>query len=181
MGIFGKLFGKQEPVKAEAPKAEKKEEVVYGPEFVIASPMKGQVLPLSEVQDEVFSSGMLGKGIAVDPSEGKVIAPVDGEVATLFPTKHAVGLRTSNGIEVLIHIGIDTVELNGKYFEAHVEQGQQVKRGDLLVTFDIPKLKEEGYVTQVPVLITNSADYPGMTEKASGAVSFGEDLLVLTK
>lgn len=182
MGLFDKLFGKEEPKAAEEPRAKEEPKAKEEPrpaEVVIGSPLKGQILPLGEVKDEVFSSGMLGKGVAIEPSEGRVVAPVSGELATLFPTKHAVGLRTGEGIEVLIHIGIDTVELNGKYFEAHAAQGQTVKKGDLLVTFDVEKLREEGYVTQVPILITNDAGYTEIQEKASGEVSWGDDLLML--
>lgn len=168
MGLFGEIFGKEEVKKAEPDT------------FVISSPLKGEVLPLSQVKDEVFSSGALGTGIAVEPAEGKVVAPVDGEVASLFPTKHAVGMRTENDIEILIHIGIDTVELDGAYFEAHVEQGQKVKKGQLLVSFDVEKIREAGYVTQVPVILTNLGKYEDvkMTEKPN--IDYGEELLTLS-
>lgn len=143
MGLFDNLLGKRN-AKAE---------------IIILSPLKGEVLPLRDVKDEAFACGALGNGIAVEPSEGKVVSPVNGTVVSLFPTKHAIGLLSEDGAEVLIHIGLDTVQLEGKYFEAHIEQGAEVKAGDLLVTFELDKLKEEGYETQVPVLITNT---PGL-------------------
>ena len=125
----------------------------------INKPVKGDVKPLSEVQDDAFAQGALGEGAAIVPSEGKAYAPFDGTVLSLFPTKHAIGIVSDNGCEVLIHIGIDTVKLEGKYFEAHVEQGDKVSKGQLLVSFDIDKIKEEGYSTDTLIIITNSSDY----------------------
>ena len=167
MGLFDKMFGK---AAAEPKMAEK---------LVIGSPLKGRVLSLSEVKDEVFSTGVLGQGIAIDPVEGKAVAPVDAEVASLFPTKHAIGLLTSEGAEILIHIGLDTVELDGKYFEAHVAQGDKVKKGQTLVTFDLEKIKESGYVTEVPVLLTGMGKFASVEEMAEGTIEFGDTLMVL--
>lgn len=125
----------------------------------INMPVKGDVKLLSEVQDDAFAQGALGEGAAIVPSEGRAYAPFDGTVLSLFPTKHAIGIVSDNGCEVLIHIGIDTVKLEGKYFEAHVAQGERVSRGQLLVSFDIDKIREEGYSADTLVIITNSSDY----------------------
>lgn len=125
----------------------------------LESPIQGEILPLSSIKDPAFSEGLLGKGIAVRPTEGKVYAVADGTVETLFPTKHAIGLKLANGVEILIHIGMDTVNLGGRYFDAKVKQGDQVKKGDLLIEFDLNKLVEEGYSVETPVIITNSDQY----------------------
>lgn len=128
-------------------------------ETVVNSPLEGKVIPLQEVSDPTFAEGLLGKGIAVEPTNGEVIAPFNGSIESLFQTKHAIGLRSEQGLELLIHIGLDTVNLEGKHFEAHVEQGQAVKQGELLITFDIDKIKDAGYPTVTPVIVTNSSDY----------------------
>ncbi|SHI01907.1 beta-glucoside-specific PTS transporter subunit IIABC [Clostridium intestinale] len=130
-----------------------------GEEVIIRSPLKGNLKDIAEVNDKVFSEGIMGKGVAIEPSEGKVIAPFDGKVEALFNTKHAIGLKSDNGVEMLIHIGIDTVNLEGKYFTAYVENGQEIKAGDLLVEFDIDAIKNEGYDIITPVLITNVEEY----------------------
>lgn len=146
---------------------------------VIASPLTGKVLPLSEVKDEAFSGGLLGKGIAVDPSEGKVVAPCDGTVMTLFPTKHAVGIVSEHGAEVLIHLGLDTVQLNGEHFTAHIEQGAKVKKGQLLIEFDIKAITEAGYSLVTPMIITNTADYLDVVGMTTDTINSGEELLTL--
>lgn len=125
----------------------------------VVSPVTGEVKPLSEVEDDAFSSGALGQGIALVPSEGKVYAPVDGEVTTFFPTGHAIGLQSDGGAEVLIHVGMDTVKLDGKGFMPKVSQGSRVKKGDLLLEFDLDLIKKEGYSTVTPMIITNTDDY----------------------
>lgn len=125
----------------------------------IVSPIKGNAIPLVEVKDAAFASEMIGKGLAIIPSEGKVYAPFDGTVEALFATKHAIGLKSESGIEVLIHIGIDTVKLEGKGFTSHIAQGDIVKKGQLLVEFDIPFIKEQGYDVTTPVMVTNMDDY----------------------
>lgn len=127
-----------------------------GNQFEIFAPVTGEVLDLNHVEDEVFASGAVGKGIAILPSVGRIIAPFDGEIVAIFPTKHAVGIRAKNGIEVLIHVGINTVMLNGEYFTSKVEQGQSVAKGDLILEFEMSKIKEQGYSLVTPVLITNS-------------------------
>ena len=140
----------------------------------IKSPMNGTVIPLSEVPDAVFSSEMLGKGFGVEPSEGKAYAPVDGEVTTVFDTKHAIGLMSKHGVELLIHIGMDTVKLNGKGFDVKVKTGDQVKAGDLLAEFDMDLIKGEGYPATTAVVVTNTDD----CEVRTGAAT--KDTEVLT-
>lgn len=125
----------------------------------VNQPIEGKIISLNQVEDDAFSQEVLGKGIAIIPSEGKVYAPFDGTVITLFPTKHAIGIVSDNGCEVLIHIGMNTVQLNGKYFTSHVQQGDKVKKGQLLVEFDIDHILQEGYNLETPVIITNTKDY----------------------
>lgn len=125
----------------------------------ISFPVEGIVKPLKEVSDGAFAQGALGKGCAVVPSVGEVRAPFNGTIVTLFPTKHAVGIVSDDGCEVLVHIGIDTVALEGKYFESYVKQGDRVKKGQLLISFDIDKIKEAGYCVDTPVIVTNTSDY----------------------
>lgn len=125
----------------------------------VNQPIEGKIIPLNQVEDDAFSQEVLGKGIAIIPSEGKVYAPFDGTVITLFPTKHAIGIVSDNGCEVLIHIGMNTVQLNGKYFTSHVQQGDKVKKGQLLVEFDIDHILQEGYNLETPVIITNTKGY----------------------
>lgn len=168
-------------------KFEKDEEVNEVPEIKpvilgdthLNSPIPGTVIPLSEVKDEAFASEALGKGFAVEPSEGEVFAPFDGKVVALFPTKHAIGLVSNTGVEILIHVGLNTVELNGQYFDALVEANQEVKKGQLLLTFDIKKIQEAGYSTQVPVVVTNTPQYSSIETIAQGNVGKAEDVLVI--
>ncbi|WP_437612854.1 PTS beta-glucoside transporter subunit IIABC [Erwinia sp. V71] len=125
----------------------------------INSPIQGEMLPLDQVNDETFASGLLGKGVAIKPAVGRVVSPVNGSVSSLFRTKHAIGLQDENGAEVLIHVGIDTVKLDGQHFTAHVQQDDNVKVGDLLLEFDIPAIQAAGYELTTPVIISNSDDY----------------------
>ena len=125
----------------------------------IAIPLKGEVKAVNEAKDEAFSSEALGKGAVIIPSEGKLYSPVDGIVETVFPTKHAIGLKSNGGAEILIHIGVDTVKLEGRYFESHIEAGDRVRKGDLLVSFDKNKIESEGYDTQTMIVVTNSDNY----------------------
>lgn len=145
----------------------------------VAAPVSGEVKELSEVEDEAFSSGALGQGFAIVPSEGKVFAPVDGTVATFFPTGHAIGLLSDSGAEVLIHVGMDTVKLDGKGFTPKVEQGAKVKKGDLLLEFDIDYIKSQGYSIMTPVIITNSDDYTDVVVTDAKQVSHGDDAITL--
>lgn len=137
----------------------KDEIVVDTKQEMIAFPIKGKVKPLAEVDDDAFAQGILGQGVAITPEDGNVYAPFDGTVLTLFPTKHAIGIISDTGCEVLIHIGMDTVKLNGKYFDSFVEQGDKVKKGQLLLSFDLVNIKKEGYSIDTPVIITNTNDY----------------------
>ena len=127
--------------------------------ITVKSPMNGKAVALSETPDESFASGTLGKGVAFIPEEGAVYAPADGVVETLFDTKHAVGITATNGLEFLIHIGVNTVELGGKYFEAHIKEGDSVKAGQKLISFDMAKIKEAGYSLVTPFIVANSDDY----------------------
>ncbi|HCO06082.1 MAG TPA: PTS glucose transporter subunit IIA, partial [Enterococcus faecalis] len=143
----------------------------------ITSPVKGRVLSLKNAEDPAFANGALGNGVVIEPTEGKVVAPFDGTIVTLFPTKHALGLISDNGTELLIHIGIDTVQLEGEGFEAFVKQGDRVKKGQTLVTFDLEGIKKAGFSTQIPIVVTNTADYLDILEVGSNEVSTSDDLL----
>lgn len=143
----------------------------------ILSPIQGKLYPLSDAKDEAFASETLGKGALIQPSNGKVYAPFDGTIVTLFPTKHAIGIVSDDGIEMLINFGIDTVNLNGQHFTAFIEQGMKVKQGDLLLEADIEKIKAAGYETQVPVIITNSFNYQNIELSSKEDVSYQDVIL----
>ncbi len=166
--------GADEKEAAPAP-AEKKE---AGAEKTILSPLTGKAIPLSEVEDGVFSEGMLGLGAAVEPTSGEVKAPCDGEITMVFDTKHAIGLATDDGVELLIHVGIDTVQLNGKCFDVKVKAGDKVKKGDLLSVVDLEGIKAAGYRTVTPVIVSNTEDYAEVTMTAkAGSIKAGAELL----
>lgn len=131
---------------------------VDGGETIIAAPIPGKIIDLKAVKDEAFASGALGQGFAIQPTDGRVNAPFDGQVVALFPTNHAIGLKSDTGVELLIHIGLNTVDLNGKYFEAFVKLNDRVKKDQLLIMFDVAKIAAAGYDTTVPVVVTNSND-----------------------
>ena len=139
--------------------------------------MSGEVIPMEEVKDEAFASCALGQGVAVEPSEGKLYAPADATVDNLFDTHHAIGLVTETGAELLLHIGIDTVKLGGKYFTPHVKVDQKVKKGDLLISFDMDAIKAEGYLCTTPMIVCNTDDYNAVKPLAEGSVKAGQDLL----
>lgn len=145
----------------------------------LVSPLAGELLPLSEVKDEVFSSGAMGEGVAVEPSEGVLHAPADGKVVMTFPTGHAIGMKTSDGAEILMHIGMDTVNLQGHGFETLVAKGDEVKAGDELVKFDIDAIHAKGYVVMTPIVVTNSKDYEKITVVSQGNVKVGQEILDL--
>ncbi|MFD2306185.1 beta-glucoside-specific PTS transporter subunit IIABC [Enterococcus termitis] len=145
----------------------------------LSSPIPGEIIPLSQVQDEAFASEAFGKGFAVEPSEGVVFAPFDGNVVAVFPTKHAIGLLSDTGVELLIHVGLNTVELKGQYFEALVEAEEKVSKGQLLLTFDIEHIKEAGYSTQVPVIVTNTPQYASIKIVKQGSIDKNEDVLAI--
>ena len=155
---------------AEKPSAKKQD-------AVLAAHMSGTVIPMAEVQDEAFSNCILGDGVAVEPGEGKLYAPADAEVDNLFDTHHAIGLVTEDGVEVLLHIGINTVELKGQYFTAHVAVGQKVKKGDLLISFDMEAIKAAGYLLTTPMIVCNTEDYQSVAPVAQGEIQAGTDLL----
>lgn len=149
-------------------------------DLTIYSPLKGQVIPLSQVEDEVFSQAMMGPGIAVIPSEGKLVAPFDGSVRFVFPTKHAIGLLSSSGIELLIHIGIDTVQLEGKPFTIHVRDQQKIKKGQSLAEFDLDRLiKLNVDPTVVMVLTSASQLHPVPVE--SGQIDSLDPLIYISR
>lgn len=145
--------------------------------IVMYSHLNGTVVRLEDVEDEVFSQKILGEGIAVEPSEGKLYAPCDGKIDSVFDTKHAVNILSTEGAEVLLHIGIDTVKLGGKHFEAHVSDGQEIKKGDLLISFDIEAVKAEGYKVTTPLIIGNTDEYSAVTPAAQGKISAGDEII----
>lgn len=145
----------------------------------VYAPLSGTVIPLSEVMDEAFSSGALGQGAAVIPAEGKLYAPADGVIAAFFPTGHAVGIQTADGVEILIHVGMDTVSLNGKGFDKKVNQGDTVKRGDLILEFDLQVIEEAGLSAVTPVIITNPAGRSEIKATQAETVKPGDALLTI--
>lgn len=145
----------------------------------IASPLQGKAIALSDVPDETFATGVLGEGAAVEPSDGKVIAPADGVVSSLFDTNHAIGLTLDGGAEVLIHVGINTVELNGEGFTAHVKDGDRITKGQTLITFDKAAIEAKGYNTVTPVIVSNVEDYGKIEKSDRENVDFGDTLIYL--
>ncbi|MBO0472088.1 PTS glucose transporter subunit IIA [Enterococcus sp. DIV0242_7C1] len=143
----------------------------------VLSPVKGRVLPLSKASDQAFAQGALGKGVLIEPTEGIVRAPFDGTIMTLFPTKHAIGLISDQGMELLIHIGMDTVQLEGQGFEAKVAQGDKVKKGQVLVTFDMEAIKAAGYSVETPIIVTNTGDYLDIVETQDQEVTSNDTLI----
>lgn len=147
----------------------------------LAAPVKGECIPVSEVADPTFAEEILGKGIAIKPSEGKIYAPADGVVSTVFPTGHAVGVTTPDGVEILIHVGLDTVKLKGQFFRTKVEENQKVSKGDLLLEADIKEIAGAGYDTVTPVIICNSAEFAEVNCKARREVNVGEEVITCVK
>ena len=143
----------------------------------VLSPLKGEIIELEKVKDDAFAQGALGKGLAILPTEGKVYAPVNGTVMTLFPTKHAIGIISEHGTEVLIHIGIDTVQLNGEHFKSHIQQGDNVTKGQLILEFDIPAIEALGYNIETPIIITNKDDYLDIIPTDTKQVEVGETII----
>ena len=180
------LFTKVEDEAVKTPQAEALSEAKKSAPLAdlveIASPLSGQVKELSQATDPVFAQGVMGQGVLIEPSQGDLLAPVDGVVSVLFPTKHAVGIVSDQGVEMLMHIGMDTVNLEGKGFTAHVSQGDRIKVGDKLISFDIDVIKDAGYVTETPVIITNQDQYQA---DALGSlprqIAVGDALMTATK
>ncbi|MBP3908587.1 MAG: beta-glucoside-specific PTS transporter subunit IIABC [Turicibacter sanguinis] len=168
----------EEPNEVEVKEA-KKDMIKLNKKVSIAAPISGITVPLSQVNDEAFASEAMGKGIAIIPQEGRVYSPVTGQVAMVFGTKHAIGLVDESGVEVLIHVGIDTVKLNGEHFVAHVETGQMVKQGDLLVEFDMDAILAAGYEVITPVIITNTPQFLDIVETEESIVKVNHDLLTV--
>jgi PTS system D-glucosamine-specific IIC component len=139
--------------------------------------MSGRVIPLSEVEDEAFSQKILGDGVAVEPSLGELYAPCDARVEAVTDTGHAINLVAADGCEILLHVGIDTVKLGGKFFDVRVRKGNEVRKGELLMTFDAEKIRKEGYKLTTPMVICNSDDYSEIKPTASGKVSAGDKIL----
>ena len=173
MGFFQKLFGSsQDSPKTPAAPA--------GPIQVFA-PVAGEAVPISEVSDPTFGEEILGKGVAIKPTEGKVFAPCDGKVDMMFETGHAVSLVSADGAEILIHIGLDTVELKGKHYTVHAHNGDKVKKGDLLIEFDAAAIAAEGYDVITPVVICNSDAYGTIRPHTGKTVVPGDLILELEK
>ncbi|HJB17050.1 MAG TPA: PTS glucose transporter subunit IIA [Candidatus Blautia excrementipullorum] len=149
--------------------------------FILGAPAKGKAVSLKEVNDPTFAEEMLGKGMAVIPSEGKIYAPADGEVGMVFDTFHAVSLTTDFGAEVLIHVGLDTVKLKGEGFTGHVKAGSHVKKGDLLLEVDLEKVRAAGYDTITPMLVCNTDEYASVTGLSGKNVEPGDDAVVIEK
>ena len=147
----------------------------------IGAPVTGTLISITEVNDPAFSGEILGKGVAVIPSDTRICAPVDGTVSTVFPTGHAAAVTSKEGAEILIHVGLDTVKLDGKHFTIHAKEDQQVKKGDLLLEADLEQIKAEGYDIITPVVICNSDDFSDVKMAESGDVAHGDDILTLQK
>ena len=154
-----------------APAGDKKQDAV------LSAPMAGTIVPMAEVKDEAFASCALGEGVAVEPAEGKLFAPADGSIDNVFDTKHAIGMTTDSGVELLLHVGIDTVKLGGQHFTAHVANDQKVKKGDLLLSFDMEAIKAAGYLCTTPMIVCNTDEYQSVTPIATGKVKPGQAVL----
>ena len=167
----------QEPGNEEPEKASQMSGIAG--DCVLGAPVSGRMLLLCEVPDETFSAELLGEGVAVEPSEGRLYAPADGTIEAVFATGHAVGMRTDAQVKLLLHIGIDTVQLGGKYFVSHVEQGQRVKKGELLITFDPESIRAAGYRCTTPMIVCNTKDCRAVKPLVTGEVQAGQDLLAV--
>ena len=167
MGLFDFLKNKEEPAAIAFP-------------AVLDAAAKGTFVPMAEVPDEVFSQGIMGACCGVEPEEGKVYAPVDGKISQVTDTMHALGIE-AGGMEILIHVGVDTVEMNGKGFTNKVKEGQAVKKGELLMTMDLAEIKAAGHPATVIMAVTNSDDFASVEPVASGAVQPGTGVLKVSK
>ncbi|MBY0117759.1 beta-glucoside-specific PTS transporter subunit IIABC [Paenibacillus xylanexedens] len=175
-----KVNSNQPAVATEVTPASVSSQTSTSSDMLIVSPMTGEIKPISEVEDQAFAQELMGKGIAIVPTDGKVYAPFDGVVEALYRTKHAIGLKAANGVEILIHIGVDTVSLKGKYFNAHIEQGQTIKAGDLLVEFDPEGITSAGYNTITSIVVTNMQQYGDvLTTATNGPIRESEALMKL--
>ncbi|MCM3720073.1 PTS sugar transporter subunit IIA [Fictibacillus phosphorivorans] len=163
--MFNKLFGKKEV---------KKEET-------IVAPLTGKIVSIEEVPDPTFSQKMMGDGIAIEPTEGVVVSPVDGEVVQFFHTKHAIGIQSKSGAEILIHVGLETVNMNGEGFDGHVKVGDKVRAGDKLLSFDLDLIKEKAASTVTPIVITNGDAVESLDKRAASEATKGETSLLQIK
>ena len=152
---------------------------MFKKETKLVSPINGKVIKLADVKDEAFSTGMLGQGVAIMPSEGKVFAPVDAVVMTIFPTGHAIALKTKSNVEIIIHVGMDTVALNGQFFTAHVKDGDKVKQGQLLIEFDMDGISGAGYSLETPFVISNSDDFAEINTADAEVAAVGDVLITV--
>ena len=148
---------------------------------VLKSPIKGQIIKLENMKDQAFASGILGQGVGIWPTEGKVFSPINGTVTMIFPTSHAVSIRTDSGVTLLIHIGMDTVQLDGKFYKSHVKDGQRVKEGQLLIEFDLNGITNAGFNLETPIVVTNSDEFSNITVCEKDNIEVGEDLLIISK
>ncbi len=175
--ILTYFFGIDKKKEQENNKALNEKEQNVATDVVVFSPLKGEVKNLSEIDDAAFSSGLLGKGIAINPTEGILVSPVNGTVSAVFPSKHAIGITTDSGAEILMHIGMDTVQLGGKFFSTDIKQGDKVQIGQLLIEFDIEKIKEAGYPIVTPVVVTNQDQYKEIKVVNQQHIDFGGTII----
>ncbi|WP_404351181.1 PTS glucose transporter subunit IIA [Sutcliffiella horikoshii] len=166
--MFKKLFGMKETTQTPT-------------EETVLAPLSGRVAELSEVPDPTFSQKMMGDGLAIVPTEGEVVSPVDGEIVQFFHTKHAIGIRSLSGAEILIHVGLETVSMNGEGFEGHVKEGDKVKAGDKLITFNIDLIKEKAADIITPIVITNGENVESLDKKSMADVVKGQTELFQLK
>lgn len=169
MGILSRILGKSESTPTESGKPSKE----------LVSPLMGEVIPLETVNDEVFAEKFMGDGLAIIPAEGKLYAPMSGMVEALFPTNHAIAIAGDNGINAILHIGIDTVEMGGDGFEALVRQGDRVEKGQLLITFDMDKIESSGYEATTMVVLPDSSELGPLHKRDTGQIKPREKLLWL--
>jgi beta-glucoside PTS system EIICBA component len=163
------------------PTQETKQPVTDSSTATLSSPMQGNLIPLSEINDTTFKDELIGKGVAIIPNRGEVVAPADATVISLFRTKHAIGLLTADNTELLIHVGFDTVKLKGKHFTAHVREGQRVKQGETLLSFDIEAIEQAGFELTTPIVVTNSDHFKQITSISKTDITIGDSLLLLTR
>ncbi|WP_313642051.1 beta-glucoside-specific PTS transporter subunit IIABC [Paenibacillus sp. FSL K6-0276] len=173
------FLGYEDKKKKEQPQEITEKPVISSKNQTIFSPLTGAVKTLSEISDKAFSSGAMGKGVAIEPTVGEVVSPVDGKVTNVFPSYHAIGITSDEGIEILIHVGVNTVKLKGKYFEPVAVQGATVRKGDTLLKFDIEKIREEGFELTTPVIVTNADEYLDVVETKNSSVSKNDNLLTI--
>lgn len=147
--------------------------------IILKSPVSGEIIAMKDVPDELFAAGILGEGVAIIPSEGRIIAPCDGTISVTMISKHAIGVKGPENMDILIHVGLDTVKLAGKYYEYKVEQGDSVSEGDVLMEFDLETLQSEGFQMHTPVLICNAAKFEHIETIAEDRAVAGEDLLCI--